>query len=120
MSVDRVASDRAQRSLQKVTNKVDLYQAQLDRLNAEENAGLIEDQQEADEHREALETLLHEADLEEQDAEIAFERAMGDHEQADRLVAKRRERNRIAREAAEGLLRDLRKAYGEPEPEEDL
>lgn len=103
--IDHEGSEQELRRWQKAEEARDGLQAELDRLDALERAGRA-GAEFTDPHaeRRRLDDAIQRADVEIEEAEIAFHRALGEDSIADNLEVDRLERHFIAEEAAESIM----------------
>jgi len=121
---DREESERALRRRQEAEDRRDQHQAHLDALDARERAAPNPSPEQIaarDDERRYLNEEISRTDKEIEDAEIAYHRALGDHEKADNLEADRLERHLIAQQAAEELVGrdDGAEAEADSDPDDD-
>jgi hypothetical protein len=112
--MDRDQSDLQLRRLGAASVARDQLQAELDHLDARENAGL--QVWGDDRERERLDKAITAADGELEAAEIAYHRSLDDDERAAELESDRLHADLTATNAAYGLLADLRRVRGEDDP----
>jgi hypothetical protein len=97
----------------------DQLQAQVDRLDALDNA--LADGLSADLRREwaDITAAIHHADVECEAAELAFYRSEGDADKVRELESNRVHRDLVAAEAAQAIMDDLRHQHGDDDDADD-